>query len=79
MTENLDGMTSEQLMLRDLIYEIPEILQEADEEDDPMYRLGVREVAYRLQEKLEIFQIDQSRFARQMPDIDAWFAGRPIK
>ena len=76
MTENLGGMTSEQLLLRDLIYEIPEILEEADEEGDPMYRLGGRVVAYRLEEKLKNFGIDQSRFARQMPDVDAWFLGQ---
>ncbi len=76
MNENLNGMSTEQLMLRDLIWEIPEILQEADAEGDDMYRLGVRRVARLLQAKLESFQVDQSNFARQMPDIDAWFEGR---
>jgi hypothetical protein len=73
MSENLDGMLSEQLMLRDLIYEMPEILGDADQGDLPGYRLGVREVAKRLEDKLQLFQIDQSRFARQMPDVEAWY------
>ena len=75
MNENLDGMTSEQLMLRDLIYEIPEMLAVADKESRD-YQDGVREVALRLEEKIRNFGIDQSRFARQMPDIDAWYHGR---
>ena len=62
-------------MLRDLIYEIHEILAEADTESRD-YQNGVREVALRLEEKLRNFGINQSRFARQMPDIDAWYHGR---
>jgi hypothetical protein len=75
MRENLDGMSSEQLMLRDLIYEIHEILAEAEHESRE-YQHGVREGALRLEEKLNSFEIDQSRFRRQMPDIDAWYHGR---
>jgi hypothetical protein len=75
MSENLNGMTSEQLMLRDLIYEIHEILEEADKESRD-YQRGVAEVAQRLEEKMSAFEIDQSRFARQMPNVDAWYHGR---
>ena len=77
--ENLDGMTSEQLMLRDLIYEIHDELRDAAREKNlPGYALGVRRVAALLEDKLNLFEIDQSRFARQMPDMDAWFAGKDI-
>jgi len=70
--ENLDGMSSEQLMLRDLIYEIPELLEEADKESREFQR-GVFEALRLLEFKLQTFEIDQSRFARQMPDVEAWY------
>jgi hypothetical protein len=70
--ENLDGMSSEQLMLRDLIYEIPDLLADADKESSD-YRAGVFHALGLLKFKLNSFEIDQSRFARQMPDIEGWF------
>jgi hypothetical protein len=75
MNEDLDGMTTEQLMLRDLIYEIHDELEQANQEELPGYRLGVLRIASLLQQKLESFNIDQSRFARQMPDVEAWYFG----
>ena len=68
-------MSTEQLMLRDLIYEIPDLLAEADKESRE-YQFAVASVAKLLEEKLNTFEIDQSRFARQMPDVDAWLHGR---
>ena len=70
--ENLDGMSSEQLMLRDLIYEIPELLAEADTQSRE-FQHGVFSALRLLECKLQSFEIDQSRFARQMPDIEAWY------
>ena len=70
--ENLDGMTREQLMLRDLIYEIPELLVEADREGRE-FQHGVFTALRLLEWKLESFEIDQSRFARQMPNIETWY------
>lgn len=71
-SENLDGMSSEQLMLRDLIFEIPELLAEADKESRD-FQHGVYTALRLLEFKLDSFEIDQSRFARQVPDIEAWF------
>ena len=70
--EKLDGMSSEQLMLRDLIYEIPELLAEADMQSRE-FQHGVFSALRLLEWKLQSFEIDQSRFARQMPDIEAWY------
>ena len=70
--ENLDGMSSEQLMLRDLLYEIPELLSEADRNENE-YRRGVNEALRLLERKLKAFGIDQTRFARPMPDIERWY------
>ena len=70
--ENLDGMSTEQLMLRDLIFEIPELLAEADRESRE-FQHGVFTALRLLEWKLEAFEIDQTRFARQMPDIEAWY------
>ena len=69
--ENLDGMSTEQLMLRDLIYEIPDLLAEA-EKGSPEFRRGVFVALTLLEFKLNSFEIDQSRFAKQMPDIEEW-------
>ena len=74
MKEDLDGLTSEQLMLRDVIYEIHDILAEA-EKGSSDYRFGVAAIAGLLEHQLDAFGIDQSRFARKMPDIDAWLVG----
>ena len=65
-------MSSEQLMLRDLIYEIPDLLADADKESRE-FQHGVFTALHLLKFKLESFEIDQSRFARQMPDIEGWF------
>jgi hypothetical protein len=65
-------MSSEQLMLRDLLYEIPDLLSEAGQESRE-YQAGVFHALGLLRHKLETFEIDQSRFARQMPDVEAWF------
>ena len=70
--ENLDGMSSEQLMLRDIIYEIPDLLRDADTESRD-YQRGMYVAFGLLQHQLDAFQIDQSRFARQIPDLEAWF------
>ncbi|WP_423142817.1 hypothetical protein ACOYW6_05560 [Parablastomonas sp. CN1-191] len=70
--ENLDGMSSEQLMLRDLIYEIPDLLVDADKENRD-FQHGVFTALRLLEWKLQSFEIDQSRFTRQMPDIEAWY------
>lgn len=70
--ESLDGMSTEQLMLRDLIYEIPDLLTEADSESTD-YRMGMFHALGLLKHKLDSFEIDQSRFAKQMPDVEAWF------
>jgi competence protein ComGC len=75
MKENLEGMSPEQLMLRDILYEIPDILADADRKTRD-YQFGVAAVAKLLESQLHAFEIDQSRFARQMPDIDAWLHGR---
>ena len=75
MTENLDGMSSEQLMLRDLIYEVPDLFAEADGQTRD-YQFGVASVLKLFESKLQAFDIDQTRFARQMPDVDAWLHGR---
>ena len=72
VVENLDGMSTEQLMLRDLIFEIPELLDEADKETRD-YQAGVFHALGLLESKLSSFEIDQSRFARQMPDVESWF------
>jgi hypothetical protein len=72
--ENLDGMSSEQLMLRDIIYELYDFLDEAGKNKDTSYRMGVYSVVKILAEQMKSFNIDQSRFARQMPDIDLWLA-----
>ena len=72
MTETLDGMSSEQLMLRDLIYEIPDLLVDAENESRE-FQHGVFTALRLLEFKLEVFEIDQSRFARQMPDIEKWY------
>ena len=75
--ENLDGMSSEQLMLRDLIYEVPDLLREADGESRE-YQAGVWHALGLLESKLNTFEIDQSRLARQMPDVEAWIIrGKP--
>jgi hypothetical protein len=73
--ENLDGMTTEQLMLREFLYELPELLAAADGEP-PAYRQGVYSVVAMLENCLDTFAVDQSRFARRMPNVDAWFAGK---
>ena len=70
--ENLDGMSTEQLMLRDLIFELPELLAEADRESRE-FQHGVFTALRLLEWKLEAFEIDQTRFVRQMPDIEAWY------
>jgi len=59
-------------MLRDLIYELPDLLADADR-NCPSYRAGVYAVVGMLKNHLGSFEIDQSRFARQMPDVDAWY------
>jgi hypothetical protein len=74
MNENLDGMSSEQLMLRDFLYEVPDLLAEADKEC-PDHRAGVFSALTMLDSYMKSFEIDQSRFARQMPNLDAWFLG----
>jgi hypothetical protein len=75
IAKRLDGMSSEQLMLHDLIYEINEALEEAREA--PVHeRLGLRRIAKLFEIKLETFEIDQSKFARPLVDVDAWFAGK---
>lgn len=74
MTEELDGMSTEQLMLRDFLYEVPDFLAEADNESGD-YRAGVFHAFGLLAHYLNSFEIDQSRFARQMPDIESWFIG----
>ena len=70
--EDLDGMSAEQLMLRDLIYEIPDLLDKADRATRD-YQVGVFHALGLLESKLSSFEIDQSRFARQMPDVEGWF------
>ena len=70
--ENLAGMSPEQLMLRDLIYEISDFLDEADKQSRE-YQVGVWHALDLLRSKLDTFEIDQSRFARQMPDVEGWF------
>jgi hypothetical protein len=74
MVENLEGMTSEQLMLRDLIYEVNEVLVEhrgsSFEE-----RLALARIATLLERKLQVFDIDQSRFGQRLLDVDAWLVG----
>ena len=72
MTENLDGMSKEQLMLRDFLYEVPDFLAEADKESSD-YRAGVFHAFGVLDHYLKSFEIDQSRFARRMPDLESWF------
>ena len=59
-------------MLRDFIYEVPELLREADRESRD-YQTGVFDALGLIEHKLNSFDIDQSRFARQMPDLEAWF------
>jgi hypothetical protein len=73
--ENLEGMSSEQLMLRDVIYEQHDILADAGKESRD-YQFGVASVAKLLEHQLVAFEIDQSRFTRRMPDIDGWLHGR---
>jgi len=75
VTEDLTGMTAEQLMLRDVIYEVHDILDDANQKSRD-YQFGVAAVAGLLQHQLDTFGIDQSRFARRMPDVDAWLHGR---
>ena len=70
--EDLDGMSTEQLMLRDLIYEIPELLDRVDKESSD-FQAGVFHTLGLLAGKLDSFEIDQSHFARQMPDVEGWF------
>ena len=70
MNENLDGMTNEQLMLRDIIFELHDLVDDAVKQPDSGYRFGVYSIASVLKHQLETFEIDQSRFARQMPDLD---------
>jgi hypothetical protein len=72
MNENLEGMSTEQLMLRDLLYEIPDLLAEADQQESA-YRAGVFSALSMLDSYLNSFQVDQSRFARRMPNLDSWF------
>lgn len=74
MNVNLDHMTTEQLMLRDLIFEIPEFLRDASKESRD-YQAGVFHALGLLQSKINSFDIDQSQFAHQLPDIEAWFLG----
>ncbi len=74
MSENLDGMSTEQLMLRDFLYEIPDFLAEADQKSAD-YRAGVFHTLGMLDHYLKSFEVDQSRFARQMPDVESWFIG----
>ena len=62
-------------MLRDLLYELPDFLAEADRES-PDYRAGVHAMGCMLESYLNNFNIDQSKFARPMPNIDAWFLGK---
>lgn len=59
-------------MLRDFLYEIPDLLAEAEKESRD-YQAGVFHALGLLEIKLNSFEIDQSRFARQMPDIEGWF------
>ena len=72
MSDCLDGLSTEQLMLRDFIYEIPEFLKDAEKQTRE-YQAGVFHALALLDSKLNSFEINQSRFARQMPDIEAWF------
>jgi len=70
--EDLAGMSREQLLLRDLIYEMPEVLRDASSESME-YRSGLYSLAKLMEMKLEAFEIDQTKFARQMPDVSAWY------
>ena len=72
MSENLEGMSREQLMLRDIIYEIPDLLEQADKESKD-YQAGMFHALSLLEQQLISFEIDQSRFTRQMPSMDGWF------
>lgn len=70
--ENLEGMAREQLMLRDIFFEIHDFLEAAKVESRE-YQAGAFSALTILAQQLVTFEIDQSRFARQMPDLDAWF------
>ncbi len=70
MSENLDGMSAEQLMLRDVIYELNDLVDDAANNPDSSYRFGVYSVVSLLARQLDVFEIDQTRFARQMPDVE---------
>ena len=74
MTENLHGMSTEQLMLRDFLYEVPDLLAKADKETAD-FRAGVFSTLSMLDHYLQSFEIDQARFARQMPNLDTWYLG----
>lgn len=74
MRENLDGISTELLMLRDFLYEVPDLLAEADKKGAE-FRAGVFSTLSMLDSYLQSFDIDQSRFSRPMPNLDAWFLG----
>ncbi len=59
-------------MLRDFLYEIPDLLDDAKRESSA-FQYGVFTVLSLLESKLKAFEIDQSRFVRRMPDIEAWY------
>jgi hypothetical protein len=78
MLEHLDGMSSEQLMLCDVIYELYDLLDEASKDPNSSFRMGVYSVVKVLSDQMKAFEIDQSKYPRPMPDVDAWLAGKPI-
>ena len=68
----------EALMLRDVVYELNEMMRDAELWSDPLpgETLGFRRVVSLLYHQLDVFGVDQSLYAEPLLDPDEWFAGR---
>ena len=70
--------SSEALMLRDVVYELNEMMRDSTLWSDPLpgEALGFRRVVALLHHQMNTFGVDQSDYAEPLLDPDEWFAGR---
>lgn len=72
------GSSPEALMLRDIVYELNEMMRDETLWNDPLpgEALGFRRVVALLHHQLDVFDVEQGAFAEPLLDPDEWFAGR---
>lgn len=73
-----DNESAEAMMLRDVVYELNEMMRDATLWKNPLpgETLGFHRVVSLLYQQLDAFCIDQSKFAEPLLDPGEWFAGR---